>query len=146
MSVRASVLDVRCYLADITARAARIERHLGRSTEEDLGRNDLLYDALLRNLHMIGESAARLIANHPTMAEAKPELRLKSLRAMRNYIAHDYVEVPTDQLYRTVKVTLPALIYRINKFLASLPSAEKAAAHLAEAARPREEAGERMIG
>lgn len=121
MNVREGATEVRWYLRQIADRLERIRMYLGSAGEQDLATSPMLYDALLRNVQMVGESAARLIANHPMVVQNHPELRLKSLRAMRNYIVHDYVETPVDMLYRTVKATLPSIGYHLQQFEATLP-------------------------
>lgn len=123
MTVREGASEVRWYLDQIAERLGRIDRFLGNATEQDVANDPVLYDALLRNIQMVGESAARLIANHPLVAANHPDLRLKSLRAMRNFIVHEYVETPVDMLFRTVKITLPSIGYRLKRFEASLPRA-----------------------
>lgn len=69
------------------------------------------------SLVMVGESAIKIMDEHPEFATANPAIPWRSIRGMRNRIAHGYFEVNLDVVWDTVSVALLDL-------LALLPPAE----------------------
>jgi uncharacterized protein with HEPN domain len=48
------------YLEDINTAIARIERHTKGLSRDDFEKNELVFDAVVRNLEIIGEATKRL--------------------------------------------------------------------------------------
>lgn len=72
------------------------------------------YDAVVRNLILIGEAAGRI----PEEAQAKvPELDFRRLRGLRNILAHAYFGVDDDVLWDIVENHVPALREQIEGLL-----------------------------
>ena len=61
-------------------------------------------DAVLRCFEIIGEEASRL---SPETQASFPNLPFRSMRGMRNIIAHDYGDVDIDQVWKTATTDLP---------------------------------------
>ena len=55
-------------------------------------------DAVLLRFEIIGEAASRLA---PETQSRFPNLPFRSMRGMRNIIAHDYGDVDIDQVWKT---------------------------------------------
>lgn len=70
--------------------------------------------AVIMNLVIIGEAAARLAEEDPGLVVDHPEVPWKSMRGMRNRIAHGYFELDPGIVWDTVHVALPDLIERIR--------------------------------
>jgi uncharacterized protein with HEPN domain len=60
-------------------------------------------DAVLRRFEIIGEAASRLA---PEALAQFPSLPFRSMRGMRNIIAHDYGEVDLDLVWKTASTDL----------------------------------------
>ena len=73
-----------------------------------------MQDAVVRQLEIIGE-AARNISDE--LIETHPELPWLEMRAIRNKIVHDYLEINTEIIWDTVRNDLPALKPQIEKLL-----------------------------
>jgi len=84
----------------------------GMSKEEFLGDNRS-QQAVTMNLVIIGESAARLLADHADFIDAHPDLPWKSMKGMRNRIAHGYFEINIDVVWETVQSALPNLVQKL---------------------------------
>jgi uncharacterized protein with HEPN domain len=64
-------------------------------------------DAVVRNLTIIGEAAARV----PEKAvRAYPDVPWAEMRAMRNLVVHEYFGVSDRILWDTVRANLPSLV------------------------------------
>ena len=70
--------------------------------------------AVVMSLMIVGEAAARIVGDHPAFAEAHPDIPWRSIRGMRNRIAHGYFDVDLGVVWQTVEVELPTLIDRLE--------------------------------
>jgi uncharacterized protein with HEPN domain len=61
-------------------------------------------------LVLIGESASRIMTDHPNFPVEHPEIPWSKIRGMRNLVVHDYYEVELPVVWQTVKSSLPSLI------------------------------------
>src|SRR3989338_9021771 len=92
-----------------------VKRQLFRSEEF---RNDLTaQDALARSLEIIGEA----IKHVPDSIRNKyPEVEWRKATALRDVLAHDYVDVEIDRLYLAVTQVLPSFRDQIAAVLVDL--------------------------
>ncbi|HVM71453.1 MAG TPA: DUF86 domain-containing protein [Anaerolineales bacterium] len=93
---------------------ARIESYVNKVDKSTFLSNTMMQDAVVRQLEIIGE-AARNISDD--LIEKHPELPWFEMRAIRNKIVHDYLEVNTEIIWDTVKNDLPSLKPLIAKLL-----------------------------
>lgn len=78
------------FLAHILESIERIERYTGDIDEAAFLGNQLVQDAVIRNLEIIGEASNNIEKYHPEFAAAHPELPLSFAYQMRNAVAHGY--------------------------------------------------------
>lgn len=76
------------YLAHILEAICRIERYTGPLDQASFLQNQLVQDAVIRNLEIIGEASNNIQRHCPDFAAAHPELPLSFAYQMRNAIAH----------------------------------------------------------
>lgn len=69
--------------------------------------------AVMLNLVVIGEAATKLANDHPEFVARYPDVPWKSMRGMRNRMAHGYFEVDLAIVWQTVQGSLPALALRV---------------------------------
>ncbi len=86
---------------------------------EGLHRDDFLSDkrtqqAVILNLIIIGEAAARLIERFPEHVSTNPQVAWRSMRGMRNRIAHGYHDIDLAIVWETVSVALPQLLAQLR--------------------------------
>ena len=90
------------------------DRPSGRNRDQ-FAQNQLIQDAVLRNIELIGEAAARI----PSDARlAHPEIAWREIVAMRNQLIHGYLGVDLDVVWDVVQVELPLLITQLEVVLA----------------------------
>jgi len=85
---------------------------------EGLSKNDFLADkrtqqAIVMNLIIIGEAATKVMDRHPEFTQAHPAVPWRSMRGMRNRIAHGYFEINLDVVWDTVQMALPQLLKQL---------------------------------
>jgi uncharacterized protein with HEPN domain len=88
------------------------------SYTEGIGKEEFLTDkrtqqAVIMNLVIIGEAATKLLKDHADFLELYPEVRWRSMKGMRNRIAHGYFEINLDVVWETLQSALPELISRL---------------------------------
>lgn len=110
------------YLTHIEQAIARIDIYVNRAAKEDFLRNQLLQDAVIRNLEIVGEASRNILRSYPEFAEANSGLPLKSACEMRNVLAHGYFEVDLDIVWQTIVRDLPMLAEQIRLILGKLGS------------------------
>ncbi len=82
-----SVKDELAHIRHIVECIERIEDYIGPDKREH-ERSRMVYDALLRNLQTMSESASKLA---PATQAGYPAIEWKKIAAFRNVIAHDYL-------------------------------------------------------
>lgn len=70
--------------------------------------------AVIMNLLIIGEAAARLMQDHGDLLTRHPEVAWRSMRGMRNRLAHGYFDVDLDIVWETVQTALPPLLKQLH--------------------------------
>jgi hypothetical protein len=62
----------------------------------------------------IGKAATKVMDIYPEFAEDHSEIPWRSMRGMRNRIAHGYFDINLDVLWDTVQTALPELAAQIS--------------------------------
>lgn len=66
--------------------------------------------AVIMSLIIIGEAATKVMTDHASYAEAHDHVPWRSMRGMRNRIAHGYFDINLDVVWDTVQTALPLLL------------------------------------
>jgi uncharacterized protein with HEPN domain len=109
-------------LRDVLDSAGAIRRYLEGVSKDSFTANSEKQDAVLRRFEIIGEAASRL---SPETRALFPSLPFRSMRGMRNIIAHDYGAVDLDQVWHTATNDVAPLIATLQSYfdqVASPPS------------------------
>ncbi|MCG5531582.1 DUF86 domain-containing protein [Halorhodospira halochloris] len=86
---------------------------------EGLEKEDFLSDkrtqqATIMSLIIIGEAATRVMDGYAEFTQAHPEVPWRSMRGMRNRIAHGYFDINLDVVWDTVQTALPELLMKLQ--------------------------------
>lgn len=86
-----------------------------RSFVQGMTKSDFLADrrtqqAVIMSLVIIGEAATKIMDRHADFVLAQPDVPWRSMRGMRNRIAHGYFDINLDVARETVRTALPALL------------------------------------
>ncbi|CRL98826.1 hypothetical protein [Pseudomonas sp. 28 E 9] len=82
---------------------------------EGLSKKEFLEDkrtqqAVIMSLIIIGEASTKIMDQHPGFAAAHPQTPWRSMRGMRNRIAHGYFDINLDVVWDTIQSALPDLL------------------------------------
>ena len=109
--------DPRLYLDDILESCRKVGRYVqGLSKDEAMG-NELIVDAVLRNLMVIGEAAKKLPA---AWKETYSEIEWRKIAGLRDVVAHEYFQLDEDILWDVVSHKLPQLERVVARMLREL--------------------------
>lgn len=99
--------DLVGHIVEAAEDALRFVADLDRSSFESDKRTQ---QAVVFNLMIVGEAAARLMDHHPEFVARRPDVPWRSMRGMRNRIAHGYFDINLDTVWETVQEALPVLL------------------------------------
>jgi uncharacterized protein with HEPN domain len=105
--------DWRSFLDDILESCRRVRSYTSGSDQAGLVSNAMAYDAVLRNLEIIGEAAKRIPAD---VRLQMPQVEWTKIAGMRDWLAHGYFNVNADIVWDVVENKLPNLAQTIQAF------------------------------
>lgn len=100
----------------------KTQRYSAFDTVDDFEKNEMAYDASIRQIEVIGEAVKRLSQE---LKENHKEIDWKNIAAMRNIMIHQYDKVDSIILWNTVKKELPLEILKLNNIKKELMQKKK---------------------
>lgn len=79
--------------------------------------DDLVYDAVLRNLQILAESSQRISNDTKTLS---PSTNWKGISALRNVLVHDYLGIDTERILPILSKDLPEFKVQVQILLESI--------------------------
>ncbi len=95
--------DYRVYLVHIVEAIEKIERYTADGRDSFFSQ-EIVLDAVLRNLSVIGEAAKRV---GPEKRKLHPEIPWKQMAGLRDVLIHDYEGVDATRVWTVVAHELP---------------------------------------
>jgi uncharacterized protein with HEPN domain len=108
------------YLAHMLEAVDRINRYTEDVDEVAFLQNELLQDAVIRNLEILGEASNNIQKHYPEFAKQHSELPLSFAYQMRNAVAHGYFKVDYEIVWKTIHADLPVLYRQVQNVVANL--------------------------
>ena len=108
------------FLGHILEAIERISRYCENMDEAAFLGNQMVQDAVIRNLEIIGEASHSIEVHFPEFAASHPELPLSFAYQMRNAVAHGYFKVDLGIVWKTIEDDLPQLQVRVGDVIVSL--------------------------
>ena len=107
------------FLDDILEAITKIDRYTATLSEAEFKQADIVVDAVLRNLEVIGEAARNIPDNLRQQYSHIPWQRIVGLR---NVVIHAYFNVDLNIVWQIIKVNLPTVKADIVKMRDNLPT------------------------
>lgn len=108
---------IAALLADIVHWSERIASYIGQLDDRAFERNELVQDAVIRCLEVIGEASGRILKIDPDFQNRFPELELKQAYRARNRTAHGYGSVSVASVWRSATFAAPRLAREARRVL-----------------------------
>lgn len=108
----------RLYLYDIAECCAKIEKYSAGVGEAEFRENQMLQDALVRNIEIVGEASKNLSEE---TRQNNPQIAWREITRMRDKIVHHYFRLNLKIVWETVQQDIPKLKPEIEKMLEAMP-------------------------
>ncbi len=106
--------DYRLYLDDMRMAAEKVLRYTEGVDLAHFVDDDKTYDAVVRNLEVIGEAAKHV----PAEVQVRyPEVTWRSIAGLRDIVAHEYFGIDEDILWDIVVNQVPQLLGQVKRIL-----------------------------
>lgn len=102
----------RFYLDDMIGFAEKVIAYSGGLDQPGFVASGLHYDAVVRNLELIGEAATHV---PEAIRSANPQVPWRLVIATRNRLIHGYLGIDDDTLWSIVQSDVPALLPRLRE-------------------------------
>lgn len=110
------------YLKDILISLEKISRYINGRSYEDFAKDEVIVDAVVRNLEIIGE-ASRAIPDE--IKDKFPDIPWKSMISLRNLSIHEYFRLDLKITWDIVTKNLPETQPQIEAMLKRLDESQK---------------------
>lgn len=114
-------LRVPDYLGHILKAMERINRYTATMDEAGFLNSELVQDAVIRNIEIIGEAANNIQRAAPQFAAQHGDIPWLIMYTMRNRVAHGYDKVDLEIVWKTIQGDFPCLYAQVAALQASLP-------------------------
>ena len=94
------------YLEHILLCIKKIEEYTKELDRKAFSENELIQDAVIRNIEIIGEATKKISSD---LKSQYREIPWKEMSGMRDKLIHDYFGVDVDVVWKTVKEDIPFL-------------------------------------
>lgn len=99
-------------LEDMREALAKIFTYTQGMDEHAFIQNNLVVDAVLRNIEVIGEAASKL---PDAFAADHPDVEWRKIVGMRNRLIHGYFGTSLKLVWQTIQTNLPDLYSKLNQ-------------------------------
>jgi uncharacterized protein with HEPN domain len=101
------------YLSHIQQAATDACNFIEGLTKEEFLTDKRTQQAVVMSLIIMGEAATKVLDGYGNFVEQHPEIPWRSMRGMRDRIAHGYFEINFEVVWDTVKTALPELLKQL---------------------------------
>jgi len=107
------------FLNHILEAIRRIDHYTTNIDEIEFLNNELIQDAVIRNIEILGEAAHNIDRNHSDFSETHSEIPWRDIYQMRNQVSHGYFAVDLEIIWNTLQRDLPELKQQIERLVST---------------------------
>ncbi|HEY9422481.1 MAG TPA: DUF86 domain-containing protein [Thermoanaerobaculia bacterium] len=104
--------DVLLLLEDIETSCAKIIRYADGLPRDQVFADEMRFDGILFNLHVIGEAVKKLPLD---LREKHSDVAWREIAGLRDFVAHAYFALDLDILWDAIQRDVPALLDRVRE-------------------------------
>ena len=104
----------RFYVVDMIEFAEKVLAYTKDVDQDTLVADPLRYDAVLRNLELIGEAATHSPGH---VRAAHPDVPWRAIVGLRNRLAHGYLTISDSVVWTTIQEAVPPLVPSLRSVL-----------------------------
>lgn len=108
----------RLFLEDMVGASDRVLRYANGKELPAFVADEMAYDAVLRNLQIIGEAAKSIPAE---VRHLHPDVDWKGMAGLRDVLAHAYFGLDDETLWDVITTKVPKLRDQVRRILDVLP-------------------------
>jgi uncharacterized protein with HEPN domain len=102
------------FLEDIEKGCAKIIRYTKGLERDRVFVDEMRFDAVLFNLHVIGEAVKKLPLD---LRDRYPDIAWREIAGLRDFVAHAYFALDLDILWDAIQKDVPALLGRTREMI-----------------------------
>jgi len=102
------------YLEDILESAIKVQSYAGDLSFEDILKDEMRIDAIVRNFEIIGEASSKIPQE---IRDKYPSVEWKRISDFRNVLAHEYFGIKYKIMWDIIKNKLPELEKQIKPII-----------------------------
>lgn len=106
------------YLVHILQAVERIDRYTSGLDLAGFLASELVQDAVIRNIEVIGEASNKVLRVAPDFASRNDDIPWRVLYTMRNRVSHAYDKVDLEIVWKAIRDDLPELYQRVRTLAA----------------------------
>jgi len=106
--------DWRLRIEDILEAIETVTSYVSTMTFDDFVRDQRTIDAVVRRFTIIGEASAHVPEE---ICDRNPGIPWADMRAMRNFVVHEYFGISEEILWDTIHKDLPAIVEPLERLL-----------------------------
>ena len=116
--------DESLYVEDMLEFCNKAITYAAPLTEATLTADGMRYDAILRNIELVGEASTHI---PPATRALAPDVPWRDIVGTRNRVAHGYLGIAPDTVWNIITDDLPALRATLEALLVKLRNAPPSA-------------------